>query len=202
MAYSGITPLTIVQESQDAMQIKIWDYSTWGTGDVAATATCILVVQYYDEDGILQSFDNYDILTNAGSRTNFNNMLDKNVGLVIDLADLTIGGEAPPDRFQDGYYIVTVYYNDGTYTFANSIHYRNNQAFLAKNRFMARKLPKAILTWPMTDAVRIANRDIFLQRMYLDAAEDSADNGNLTEFLVFMELLLGVFNYYSIEEVW
>jgi hypothetical protein len=129
-------------------------------------------------------------------------MLDHNVGLVIDLADLTIAGAAPPDRFTDGYYIVTVYYNDGTYTFANSIHYHNHQAFLAKGRFMARKLGVAFLDWPITDDVRRKNADVFAQRMYLDCAEDAADNGNTTEFQTFINLVNGMFSYYELEEIW
>ena len=96
MAYTGISPvLTVVQESQDAMQLKIWDWSTWGAGDVAATDTAVLSISYYDTNGDLVEFDDYEVLSSGGDRTDFNDMLDHTAGLIIELTDLEIDGAAP-----------------------------------------------------------------------------------------------------------
>lgn len=204
MAFADLTLATTVQESQDAMQLKIWDASTWN-GESGIVTEAKVVIEYYDSDNLLVSFDPYELIA-GGVKTKFNEFLDRSDGHVIELADLLIAGVAPTNiRFTDGYFVVTLHVTDGTYGLYAAggwPKYANNQAFLAKNRFMARKMSKAILAWPMTDAVRIANKDMFLQRMYLDAAEDAADNGNLTEFLVFINLINAVFNVYNIEEAW
>mgnify|MGYP001210633857 CR=1 FL=1 len=67
---------------------------------------------------------------------------------------------------------------------------------------MSRKLGAAFLDWPITDIVRRQNADVFAQRMYLDCAEDAADNGNTTDFQLFINLVNGVLSYYAIEEIW
>jgi hypothetical protein len=67
---------------------------------------------------------------------------------------------------------------------------------------MSRKLAAALLVWPITADVIAANYDIFAFRMYLESAEDAADNGKLTEFQTFINLITGVLYFYQIEEVW
>lgn len=195
---AGVSLLTVVQESQDAQQLRIWDESTWD-GESGDVTDAILRIQYYDSDGVLQSFDDENIFTDIAD------FLDRQDGLVINLSGLTVDGATPPDRFDDGYYIVTVFFTDGTYGAFNEDvwpHYHNNQAFLAKARFMTRKLPSTVLTWPMTKQVQEDNLNMLLHRMYLDSAEYAADNGNLTEFLTYMELINEVFTYYELESIW
>jgi hypothetical protein len=199
MAFGAdVSLLTVVQESQDAQQLRIWDESTWDgeSGDITGA---ILRIQYYDSDGVLQSFDNENIFTSISD------FLDRQDGIVINLSDLLVAGAAPPDRFVDGFYIVTVFVTDGTYgTFNADVwpHYHNNQAFLAKARFMTRKLPSTVLTWPMSKQVQEDNLNMLLHRMYLDSAEYAADNGNITEFKLYLELINEVFSYYELESIW
>jgi hypothetical protein len=203
MALTGVTLLSVVQESLDATEIRMWDESTWNGKVETVTGACV-VISYYDINGTLVSFDPYYLIT-GGDDAKFDEYCDLNNGTIIKLEDLTIAGEAPPDRFPDGYYIVTLYVTDGSYgTYAAGgwLKYDNPQAFLAKSRFTTRKLPAIILSWPMTDDVRIKNRDMFLLRMYLDAAEDVADYGKLTEFLAILVLINSIFSYYKLEEVW
>lgn len=203
MAFTGLVPLIKAEEAQDAKSIKIWDRSTWGIGDQAACTSCSVVISYYNSDDDLIEFDVYELIV-GGDRSKFNEFLDNTTGHEIEIADLLIDGVDPGDRFVDGYFIISVYYSDGSYgAFGeNWVHTHKSYGCLAKADFTARKLPAAVLTWPMTDQVRIANQDIFLQRMYLDAAKDSADNDKWDEFKVFVLLINSIFDYYEIEEVW
>jgi len=200
MAFTALTPLTVIQESEDALELKIWDASTW-TGESGNVTAAKLVIAYYQSDGTLITYDDYDLIQGA-DKTRWNSFLDHHDGLVIPISDLTIDGEAAGDRFIDGLFVITAYFNDGSYTDETMPYYANYQAFLAKFRFMSRKLAAVLLVWPITDDVIDANYDIFAFRMYLDAAEDAADNGKTTEFQTFINLLTGVLTYYAIEECW
>jgi hypothetical protein len=195
---AGVSLLTVVQESQDALSLRIWDESTWD-GESGDVTDAILRIQYYDSDGVLQSFDDLNILADLAD------FLDRQDGLVINIADLTMGSLTLPDKFVDGYYIVTLFVTDGTYgAFHEDTwpHYHNNYACLSKARFMTRKIPGKILTWPMTKQVQEDNLNIMLHRMYLDSAELAASTENWYEFNTFMELINEVFTYFEIESVW
>lgn len=200
MAYTSFDPLFIAQESQDAMQLKIWDQSTWN-GESGYTTICYVSISYYDENGALVTFDDYDLITGF-DMTKFNEYLDRD-GHVINLSDLTINGAAHGlTRFPEGYYIVSIFYSEGSYAEGSYPHYDNPQAFLAKYRFMARRLPASLLVFPMTDDIYRLNRDIFLLRMYLQNCEDAADYGKHVEFQTYLNLIVQVLDYYLVEEPW
>jgi len=38
--------------------------------------------------------------------------------------------------------------------------------------------------------------------MYLDSAEYAADNGNIAEFKLYLELINEVFSYHELESIW
>ena len=196
MAYTDFTPDFRLMEAQDATAFRIWDMSIWN-GESGLTTECIVKVVYYDVDGNTTVYDDYPLISGADT-TKFDEYIDID-GHIVELADLTINGEEPDERFIDGYYIITITYNDGTYSAGSEPYYDNIQAFLAKARCKARKLP-AKLSWPMTDAVYEINRDIFLLRMYLDAAEDSADLGKENEYRNFINLINNIYSYYAIDE--
>ena len=204
MAYAALVLQTVVQESQDAQQVRMWDESAWG-GESGNTTGAVVVISYYDTDGVLISFDPYELIT-GGDDTKFLEYLDKQNGHVIELSDLLIGGLAHSmTRFPDGYYIVTLHVTDGSYgTYGSGgwPAYNDIQAFLAKYRFMKRGMPALLLEWPITQANREANYDIFAVGLYLEAAEYAADLGRQVQFLKYMTVLQTIFDYYSIPEPW
>ena len=199
MAYTDFTPEFRVQEAQDAMSFRIWDESVWN-GESDNTTEADVYLSYYDSDGNLIEYDVYPLIVGA-NKDKFNEYLDQD-GHIIELTDLAIGGidQADDERFADGYFIVKIVYNDGSYSVGSEPYYENHQAFLAKARCKARKLPINLLSWPLTDAMRIKNFNIYEQRMYLEAAEDSVDLGKRTEFNNFMSVINEIFDYYSIDE--
>lgn len=198
MAYTDFTPETRLQEAQDATCFRIWDESVWN-GESDNTTEAKVVIFFLDADGNETQYDNYNLITGA-DKTKFNEYLTRD-GHIINIADLTIGGIAAGVRFTDGYYIIRTYYNDGSYSEAATPSYDNPQAFLAKSRCMSRKLP-AKLSWPLTTEQYQINRDIFQQRAYLEAAENSADLGKMTQFQKFMEIINEIFSNYNIENCW
>jgi hypothetical protein len=204
MALTGVILQTVVQESQDAQQIRMWDESNWN-GLVASVTDALIVISYYDVDGVLHTFDPYDLIIGA-DKTKFNQYLDKQAGHTIELSNLLIN--ALPnglDRLPDGYYIVTLHVTDGSYGAYSGggwPKYNNPQAFLAKYRFMKRNMPAAILEWPITQANREANYDVFAVGLYLEAAEYAADLGLQSKFQKFMTVLQTIFDYYIIPEPW
>lgn len=200
MAYANFSPLFVAQESQDAMQLKIWDTSIWN-GQSGFTVTCYVSISYYTDDNVLVEFDDYPLIV-GGDASKFNEYLDRD-GHVINLTDLTIDGQSVDfERFPEGYYIVSIFYSDGTYAEGSYPHYDNPTAFLAKYRFMARRLPIDLLTFPMTHDMYILNRDIFLLRMYLQNCEDAADYGKHIEFIRFLSVIRQIFDYYTTAEPW
>jgi hypothetical protein len=200
MAYTNFSAGFFCQESQDAMQLKIWDNSSWN-GESGFTTICTVDISYYDVDDNLIEFDPYELIV-GGDASKFNEYLDKLDGHVIELTDLTISGVPVPDRFPEGYYIIKISYSEGSYAIGSFPYFENPQAFLAKWRMMTRKLPAALLVFPMTDEVFRKNRDIMLLRLYLDQAENAADYGKLVEFKVFHNLVKEVFDLYSLAELW
>lgn len=200
MSYTFFTPGFLCQESQDAMQLKIWDNSQWN-GESGFTTICTVDISYYDVDDNLIEFDSYELIVGPDA-SKFNEYLDRSDGYVIELSDLTINGIPAPDRFPEGYYIVKISYSEGSYAVGSFPYFENPQAFLAKWRMMTRKLPAALLVFPMTDQVFLDNRAIFLLRLYLDMAENAADYGKFEEFKVFHTLIQEVLNIYEISELW
>jgi hypothetical protein len=196
MAYTNFTPETRIAEAQDATAFKIWDESTWN-GESALTTFCEVRIFHYAVDGTITEYDAYELITGA-DKTKFNEYLDID-GHTVEITDLTIDGVSAGERFTDGYYVIRVVYSEGSYAVDSEPYYDNVQAFLAKARCKARKLPTK-LSWPLTDDVYEINRDIFLLRMYLDAAEDAADLGKQNEYRNFINLINNIFDYYAISE--
>lgn len=204
MAFTGtFSPNLRSAESADATKLTIYDASTWGGGDLAAVTGCILSISYYDSEGVLQTYDDYDLIP-GGDFTKFNEFISA-TGHIINLTDLFVSGVAQTGKFNDGYYILTMSFTDGTYgAYSGGLwpHIHHSDGFIAKYTFMAKKLPGSILSWPMTDEERIANTDIFLLRMYLDAAIDSAQSNKYDEFKLFLLIISNMLEYYEIEEIW
>lgn len=196
MAYTNFTPETRVAEAQDATAFKIWDQSTW-SGESALTTFCVVSVSFYAVDGTVTVYDDYELITGA-DKTKFNEYLDLD-GHTVEVAVLTASGVAVGERFVDGYYTIRVYYDDGTYGAGNRPYYTNVQAFLAKARCKARKLPTK-LEWPISTTQREINLDIFQLRMYLDAAEDAADLGKQDEYRNLIDLINNIYSTYAIDE--
>lgn len=199
MAYTAFTPKTHVQEANDGKSFKIWDESEWD-GESGDTTICFVTVYHIDDNEVEIEYDPYYLIVGAVT-TKFDEYLDRD-GHIVNIADLTIDEVAvDEERFPDGYYILRVTYDEGSYGEGNQPYYNNNQAFLAKNRCMKRKLATT-LTWPLTDAMYRINRDIFLQGLYLEIAENAIDIGKKIQFRTVMALVKAVFNYYEIEECW
>jgi len=196
MAYTSFTPETRVQEAQDGTAFKINDASTW-SGESGSTSYCVVRLFHYAADGTITQYDDYAMITGI-DKTKFNEYLGID-GHIIEITDLTISGASAGSVFADGYYLVKMIYSDGTYAVGSEPYYDNYQAFLAKARCKARKLPSK-LSWPFTDDVYRINRDIHLLRMWLDSAEDAADLGKENEYRHIIALVNDIFDYYSIAE--
>lgn len=199
MAYEDFTPETRLQEAQDAKCFRIWDQSIWN-GESGLTTLCIVQIFFSDMDDNIIQYDDYNLIIGE-DRTKFDEYLDRD-GHIVNIADLTIGGAAASERFEDGYYIIRTLYTDGTYSAGNEPLYNNPQAFLSKNRCMKRKMPAKLLLWPLTDEMYRINRDIFLQGLYLESAENSVDLGKIEQFKQFMIVIKEMFNYYKVENCW
>lgn len=199
MAYADFTPETHVQEAQDAESFKVWDESIWN-GESGITTLCWVELFFINDDEETIQYDNYPLIS-GGDFTKFNEYLDRD-GHIIAIADITLDGAPIGDKFEDGYYVVRVVYSDGTYAGGSEPLYDNSQAFLAKNRCMKRKMPAKLLSWPLTDEKYRTNRDIFLQGLYLESAENAVDLGKKTQFREFMAAIKSMYNYYGIEECW
>ena len=195
MAYTDFSPKTIVQEAQDALGFKIWDESEWN-GESDITTICFVTIFFINDDEETIEYDPYELIVGI-DKTRFSEYLDRD-GHIIDIADLKIDGVAAPGRLEDGYYVIRVTYNDGTYQVGSEPYYDNAQAFLAKNRCMKRKMA-VLLIWPLTDAGYRLNHDIFLQGLYLEVGENAVDLGKKVQFRTIMALVKAVLNNYQIE---
>jgi hypothetical protein len=199
MAYTDLTLETHVQEAQDAESYKVWDESIWN-GESGNTTDAWIILFFINDNEETIEFDPYYLISGADT-TKFDEYLDRD-GHIIYTSDMTLNGNPVDLKLEDGYYVVRVVVSDGTYDSGAEPFYDNSQAFLAKNRCMKRKMPAKLLTWPMTDAVYRKNRDIFLQGLYLESAENAVDLGKKSQFREFMAAIKAMFNYYSIEECW
>lgn len=199
MAYTNFTPATRIQEAQDAMGFKIWDDSTWN-GEEAITTDCYVSIFHVDDDENTIQYDDYPLI-NGADKTKFNEYLSID-GHIINTSDLTIDGAAAPERFEDGYYVIRVVYTDGTYSTGSEPYYDNVQAFLAKYRCMKRKMPAAVMTWPLGDEEFKIHQDIFLLGLYLEAAENAVDLSKKEQFREFIALIRAMFDYYNTENCW
>jgi len=198
MAYTDFTPKTLLQEAQDGMGFKIWDDSVWN-GESGITTVCFVTIFFVNDDEEIIEYDPYELIVGI-DKTKFDEYLDRD-GHIIDIADLTIDGAAADDRFEDGYYVIRVSYSEGSYVAGSEPCYDNNQAFLALNRCMKRKM-SILLIWPLTDEIYRLNHDIFLQGLYLELAENSIDTGLIVQFRAIIVLIKAMYNNYEIEECW
>lgn len=199
MAYTNFTPETHIQQSQDAKSFRIWDESVWN-GQSGNTIKCDVIVHFINDKNEIIVYDPYPLIVGA-VRTKFDSYLSRD-GHIVELADLTIDGDAPAERFEDGYYIIKTIFDDGTYGVGLEPYFNNNQAFLAKNRCMKRKMASRHITWPLTDNTYRKSRDIFLQGLYLECAENAVDLGKKDQFVSIMALVKAMFDHYEIESCW
>ena len=197
MAFTPITLETVIQEDQDALSFRIWDKSIFA-GQEATVSAAKLVIKYYNYDDLLITFDDYPLIV-GGVKTKWNEFMGHD-GHTVNLSDLRVGGVSPGLlRFPDGYYLIDLIINDGSYVAPNEPHYLNNQGFLAMTRCKTRKLPVK-LKWPLDGDSRILSNKIQMIRMYADAAEEAIDLGKYVEFKEFMVMINVVFDEYSVNE--
>lgn len=197
MAFTNLTLESVIQEDQDALSFRIWDKSIFG-GQENTVADAKLVIKYYTFDNVLITFDDYPLIV-GGVKTKWNEYFGHD-GHTVNLSDLRVDGVSPRlERFPDGYYIVDLIINDGSYVAPNEPHYANNQGFLAMTRCRTRKLP-VVLKWPLDGDTRILSNKIQLIRMYADAAEEAIDLGKYNEFKEFMVMINVVFDEYTVNE--
>ena len=193
MAFTDFSPKFKSQEAQDAKSVKIIDESTW-SGEQALCTEAILEISYYDTYGVLISATAYDLIDGV-DRTKFNQFLSTD-GHVVPIADVLPGQE----RFVDGYYLLKITFDDGTYTQPNKPYYIEHQAFLAKLRCMSRKMPYQIVNWPEYDRTKLL--DTHSLTLLLDNAEDAADLGKRITFEKIVRTLNRVFDKYQITGCW
>lgn len=201
MAFTAnLAPETKIEEAQDGMGFKIFDEGVWGTGDQAAVTSMLISIKHIDDDENEIDYDDLQVIV-GGSRTKFNEFLASS-GLLVETSELTIDSVAAAEIFPDGYYEITVKYNDGTYAAGQEPYFKNTQAFLATFRAMRRTMPSALLTWPITVEVREKNYDIYTLGLYLDNAEDAADLGKKVQFRTFIALIRQILDFYTIPVPW
>jgi hypothetical protein len=196
MAYSALTPETRIEEAQDGRGFKIYDKSSWD-GESDHTTSALVSIVYIDDDENIITYDDIDLCDNGGAL--YASYLNGD-GALIESSDILLDGAAIDEIFPDGYYEITIKFNDGSYAPGAEPYYKNTQAFLAKYRCMKRTMPAVLLEWPITDDIRRKNYDIYTLGLYLDAAEDAADLGKKVQFRKFIALIRGIVDYYSIPD--
>jgi hypothetical protein len=199
MAFTDFTPGTRVVLAQDGKSFRIYDDSIWNGESGSATAVNISIKHIDDNDEEIE-YDDYPLIE-PGDDSKYQEYLSSD-GHLVEIADLTIDGEAAAERFPDGYYEVTVTYTDGSYADGEEPYYKNVQGFLAKYRCMKRTMPALLLEWPITDAVRRKNDDIYTLGLYLDAAEHAASLEQMTMFRKFIAVIRNLVDHYSVPEPW
>lgn len=199
MAFTDFTPGTRVVLSQDGKSFKLYDDSEWN-GESGSAIGVIVKIKHIDDEDNEIDYDDYPLIE-LGDDSKYHEYLSTD-GHTINTADLTIDGEAAPEQFPDGYYEIKVMYTDGSYSFGSAPYYTNVQGFLAKYRCMKRTMPALLLEWPITDAVRRKNDDIYSLGLYLDAAEYAATLEEMVMFRKFVELIRKVVDHYGIPEPW
>jgi hypothetical protein len=199
MAFSSFTPGTRVVLAQDGKSFRIYDDSEWNGESGSATAV-IVQIKHIDDDDVEIDYDNYPLI-NPGDDSKYLEYLSTD-GHVVNTSDLTIDGIAASEQFPDGYYEIKVVYTDGSYAEGSEPYFTNVQGFLAKYRWMKRTMPALLLEWPITDAVRRKNDDIYSLGLYLDAAEYAATLEQMVMFRKFVELIRKVVDHYEVAEPW
>jgi hypothetical protein len=196
MAYTALTPETRIEEAQDGRGFKIFDKSTWA-GESGDTTSALVSIVYINDDEQSITYDDIDLGGDGDAL--FDSYINGD-GALIESSDVFLDGVAIPEIFPDGYYEITIKFNDGSYAPGAEPYYKNTQALLAKYRCMKRIMPATLLNWPITDEVRRKNYDIYTLGLYLDAAEDAADLGKKTQFRKFIALIRGIVDYYQIPD--
>lgn len=199
MAFTDITLQTHVQEAQDAQGFKVWDESTWNGEETTVTAAWLEIFHINDDEELIQ-YDDY-LLIDGLDTTKWDEFLTRDAH-IVDIADVLLSGAAIGDRFPDGYYVIRLVVDDGTYSSGSEPYFDNTQAFLAKYRCMKRKMPAALLGWPLTDDYIRKNWDIYTMGVYLEGAENAVDLGKKTQFRSYIAKIRAIFDYYEIEECW
>lgn len=199
MAFTDLTPGTRVVLSQDGKSFKLYDDSEWNGESGSATAV-IVQIKHIDDEDVEIEYDDYELIL-PGDDSKYLEYLSTD-GHAVNIADLTIAGVATAEQFPDGYYEIKVVYNDGSYAEGSEPYFTNVQGFLAKYRCMKRTMPALLLEWPITDAVRRKNDDIYSLGLYLDAAEYAATLEEMVMFRKFVELIRKVIDHYAVPEPW
>lgn len=199
MAYTAFTPGNTIVFSVDGKSFRIKDTSIW-SGESGSTSSCILSIVRVTTDNERITYDNYLLITGV-DKTKYNQYLAADGHLVI-AANLLIGGVAAPERFIDGYYEITLTFNDGSYPAGYEPHYINTTPCLSRYRCMKRTMPAKLLSWPITDDVRRKNDDIYLFGLYVDAAEHASQIGSMVEFRKYIVVIDKILSNYAIPEPW
>jgi len=199
MAFSDFTPGTRVVLAQDGKSFRIYDDSEWNGESGSATAV-IIRIKHIDDDDVEIDYDDYPLIV-PGDDSKYLEYLSTD-GHVVNTSDLTIDGIAASEQFPDGYYEIKVVYTDGSYAEGGEPYFTNVQGFLAKYRCMKRTMPALLLEWPITDAVRRKNDDIYSLGLYLDAAEYAASLEEMVMFRRFVGLIQDILDHYAIPSPW
>ena len=199
MAFSDFTPGTRVVLAQDGKSFRIYDDSEWNGESGSATAA-IIRIKHIDDDDVETDYDDYPLIV-PGDDSKYLEYLSTD-GHVVNTSDLTIDGIAASERFPDGYYEIKVVYTDGSYAEGSEPYFTSVQGFLAKYRCMKRTMPALLLEWPITDAVRRKNDDIYSLGLYLDAAEYAATLEEMVMFRRFVSLIRNMLDHYAIPSPW
>jgi hypothetical protein len=196
---SNLSVDTKIEEAQDGMGFKIFDQTTYGTGDLVKVTSAIISIKHIDDDEVETEYDDIDL--GAYSSTHYLEFQSQ-AGHLIETSDLRIDAVDAPEVFPDGYYEITLKLNDGSYSVGTAPNYKNIQAFLATFRAMRRTMPSALLTWPITPEIREINYDVYTLGLYLDAAEDAADLGKKVQFRTLIALIRQILDFYTIPVPW
>ena len=148
---------TKIEEAQDGMGFKIFDQSTYGTGDLVKITSALISIKYINDDEEEIEYDDIDL----GAYSSADYLEFQSIaGHLIETSSLHIDGVDVDEVFPDGYYEITLKLNDGSYGAGAEPNYKNTQAFLATFRAMRRTMPPELFTWPITPEVREKNYDI------------------------------------------
>lgn len=200
MAFTAnLVPDTKIEEAQDGMGFKIFDQSTYGTGDLVKITSSLISIKYINDDEEEIEYDDIDLgAYNSADYLEFQSQ----AGHLIETSDLHIDGVDAPEIFEDGYYEITLHLNDGSYSAGDAPYYKNTQAFLATFRAMRRTMPPELFAWPITPEIREKNYDVYTLGLYLDNAEDAADLGKKTQFRTIIAAIRGLLDYYETPVPW
>ena len=191
MAFTNFVPKFHSQEGQNAETFKIWDESTW-SGEESLCTEANLYLSYYNTIGEQIEGAMYPLIS-GGDRTKLDEYIS-NDGHVINISDIF----PLQERFVDGYYVIVIIFDDGTYAVIDKPRYTEHQAFLAKLRCMSRKMPMQVVDWPDYDRKKLLDSHVLT--LLLDNAEDAADLGKRILFEKIVRTLNKMFDQYQITE--